>query len=186
MNLSLNKSILNTKPLKSIPRGLIYHAPKSDMYSLVDLNSKKCVGKKLAYPKSCTNSTFYNVEPNGKTFHIYSLKISEKNQGWGSYFIKFAKNESIRRNCKGRVSLVAFYPGKAPHIFYKKQGFVTKDKNLNSYLDKCIQEKYNPAYLNAVDMFIPIEKYTKTNKPKETKKASFLNKTYNFFKKIFA
>ena len=185
--LKIPNSILYTKPLKQIPKGLIYKVPTNSSYRLFSTNDGSFVGKMYAYAKDCTNSSFYDVEPNGETFHIYSFEIFDeyKRKGWGEYFAQFAKNESYKQGCKGRTSLVAYNSDKSPHVFWWKQGFVTKDKDTNRLLDSYVQNNVSPWYMPAKDMFLPIEKYMKKPKPISTEPPTFWEKVGKVLKLLF-
>lgn len=183
----LQNSILYTTPLKNIPKGLIYKGPKNNAYHLVNTETGEYVGKMYAYTRDCTNSAYYSVEPNGKTFHIYSFEIYDQLKGWGKYLADFAKKESYKQGCKGRTSLVAFNSEKSPHVFWKKQGFVTKNKKTNELLDHYIKTGVSPCYMPAEDMFLPIEKYlkkTKHPKRESQKPTTFIGKVANFLVRI--
>ena len=171
----MNSLFLNTKPLKNIPKGLIYRIPKTNVYKLADVRNCRYVGKMIAGKKAANE--FYDINPlTNNTLHIYSLEIRDKFQGWGSCMINFAKQESYNRKCGGRISLVAYNTELSPHVFYKKLGFVSKDNDMNKYLDKCISKGYNPTYLPAEKMFLPVK-----NKKEKTFALQFLE----IFSKIF-
>lgn len=184
--IKLNNSILNTKPLNKIPKGLIYKSPNSKVYYLTNTKTGECVGQMCAFAKDCTKSSFYDVEPNGTTFHIYSFEIYEehKRKGWGTYFANFAKNESFNQGCKGRTSLVAFNPDKSPHVFWWKQGFITKEPETNRLLKHYNEKHISPSYMFAKDMFLPIPQFMKKPKPKPEPPKTFWGKVVNFFREL--
>jgi len=180
----LQNTMLYAKPLKNIPKGLIYQSPKSETYYLASTETGKCVGRMYAYAKDCTNSAFYEVEPNGKTFHIYSFEIYDQRKGWGTYFANFAKKESFKQGCKGRTSLVAFNSDKSPHVFWKKQGFRAKNKGTDKLLEHYVKTGVSPWYMPAEDMYLPIEEFMKKPKPKSVQATTFWGKIMNFFKEF--
>ena len=185
------KSILSptiTPKINSFPKGLIYKVPATNSYRLAD-SKGKLVGEINLLERFCQNSSFYKSEPLGRTLHIYSLAIEEKEwgKGWGTYLLDFAKKESFKRGCKGRCSLVAHYPGRAPHIFYKKNGFITNNESTNLLLDECIEKNLRPRFFNACDMFIPIKEFLITPEEKESiRKNNFFKKCFNYLRNIFS
>ena len=107
-----------------------------------------------------TSSSFYKCDLPYKALHIGAINIFPKyrGKGYGSDFIKFAKRESYKQGCDGKVSLVAYFPGRAPHLFYYKKGFITPDKKLNDYFDNCIKTGQTFSDFSAQDMFLPLKK----------------------------
>ena len=91
------KSILLTKPIKEMPKGLIYNHKNKDIYKLISLKDKKVVGEMRAYPINNDKLYYKSEQKKDYIFHISSLDIFEKmrNQGWGKMFIDFAKKESL-------------------------------------------------------------------------------------------
>lgn len=150
--IQIQQAILTKKP-----KGLIYKHRDGVLHTLMDTSTGNYVGKMSIILRPCNNLSFYNNLQDVSTLHVYSLKIEEKNKGWGSYFIDYAKQESYRRGCNGRCSLVAHHSGRSPHLFYKKKGFVTTNEAYNNYLDECIRTGKPLYYEKAVNMFIPVK-----------------------------
>ena len=146
MESKISKISSLTPRLKQFPKGLIYKVPNRSSYRLVDSKTGNLVGKMQAFPVDGYIYSYYNLNRDEKIFRIYSLDIeeNEQNKGWGKYFIDFAKKESYRQGCEGRCNLVAYNPWKSPHIFYKKQGFITPEKGFNKTLDEYIEKKESP------------------------------------------
>lgn len=164
---STTKSILLTKPIKEMPKGLIYNHKNKDIYKLISLKDKKVVGEMRAYPIKNDKPYYKNEEKKDYIFHISSLDIFEKmrNQGWGEIFINFAKKESFNKNCKGKISLVAYNYEKSPHAFYKKHDFVTLDDKTNKILDEYVKNHWIPFHWDAMEMYLPLEKINKPTVP---------------------
>ena len=117
------KSVLLSKSIRTFPQNLIYVSPKvPDCYKMVNA-AGEFVGTMHARVKFREDSACYKEFLPCNVFHINSLEIEKKRQGYGSDFVKFAKQESFKKECGGRVSLVAFNSTKSPHIFWWKQGF---------------------------------------------------------------
>ena len=150
------------------------------------------VGYLCAFAKKRNESSFYKTELPFTTLHISSLEIFPKywGKGYGSDFIDFAKKESYKQGCAGKVSLVAFYPGRPPHLFYFKKGFITPNKKVNEAYEKHAKNGGPFYYCNAIDMFLPLKtehlisknKNSQTSSPKKTIKdkiLSFMNLFFN-------
>ncbi len=165
----INKSIL-TRTIRPLPRGLIYHHPANDVYNLIETKSGKLVGTLVAYTKKADLENFYKISEEDTVLHIDTLHIepSDREKGWGKYLINFAKNESYKKKCHGRLSLVAYNYGVSPHAFYKKLGFVTLNKRDNELLDECNQEGVKPIGWRAMDMYLDLQ--PKIISPKEKPK----------------
>ena len=156
----ITKSILLTKPIKKMPKGLIYNPKGSDLYRLVATKTGKFVGEMRAYPIFNDKSYYANYDFNDPIFYINLLDIEQNYQknGWGTYFIDFAKKECINQNCGNRVSLVAYNFENSPHAFYYKQGFVTLDERTNKILAEYVKNHWIPFHWDAMEMYLPEKK----------------------------
>lgn len=88
------------------------------------------------------------IRPNyeGSVLAIDFLEVTNKNQGFGTKVLKFAEEYSKQIGCKGFLTLKAdgsYMPEKIPHIFYRKFGFSTLEKNTDKKLDTFIKQKTN-------------------------------------------
>ena len=165
---STQKSILLTKPVK-MPKGLIYNHPKSCRYHLIETKTGRVIGNMCAFnvEGGILEDNYYKIGSNKNIFHINSLEILhwKRNQGWGKYFIDFAKRESHRQGCEGRTHVVAYNYEKPPQIFYKKQGFVAASEEVNKQLDKHIELGTRPYRWGATDMYLPLDSLEKYKVP---------------------
>ena len=177
----MNKTLL-TPRIKALPKGLIYNAPKSDSYKLIDLKKKKVVGEMIAFPEKNSIRRIYDIPEEKNVFRIYSLEInySAQRKGWGKFFINFAKKESYKTNCEGRLSLVAYNPFASPHLFYKKQGLKAKDKRIDDRLNSSLKKNQLWNGYPPCEMYLPVENNDKIVNP--IKKNSLWNKIKSFFK----
>ena len=157
-----------------LPKGLIYHTKGKDEYRLIDIAARKLVGRMTAFDIDVQYDKFYKLKPGQKIFHIFTLEIEQfcQNNGWGSYFIDFAKKESYKRNCEGRVSLVSYNYDNPPHTFYKKQGFITIDKRTNKELDYCLKCGVRSCLREDLNMYLPVDTTENTMQNSEIEKAS--------------
>ena len=156
-----------TPKIKSFPKGLIYRVPRTDFYKLIETKSGAIVGDMLAYPELNSVRNIYNVSAEKKVFKIYSLDINffQQRKGWGEYFMNFAKQESYKQGCEGRLYLVAYNPFTSPHVFYKKQGLVARDKRINERLNSCIKKRDFFSGYPACEMYLPFDNVNKYQEP---------------------
>lgn len=184
--IKIAEPFLAVRPARKLPRGLIYNAPNSDTYNLLDVKNNRFVGYMIAFPKDCTQSSLYfNVEPNAELLRVYKLKIFEKRKGWGTYLMDLAKRDAYRKGCNGRLALVAHNLEKPPHVFYKKIGLITKSPIQNRILDDYIAKGIEPRYFDALDMFVPIKAYEKKEMHITPQKLNFWEKALLFIDKMF-
>jgi hypothetical protein len=169
-----------------LPKGVIFSQPYSGLYNLISLKDKRLVGTMSAISIINDGSYYPRKTKNDKIFHIFSLNIKPQNRkkGWGEYFIKFAKNESFKCNCHGRISLVAYNYDVSPHAFYYKQGFVTLDEDTNKTLAEHVKNHWIPFHWDAMEMYLP-ENYNKNTIELTTKKENKLLAKICSFLKIF-
>ena len=117
----------------------------------------------------------------GPTLAIDFIKANEKNCGLGTEMINFAKNYSKQIGCNGYIVLRAdssFTPERVPHIFYRKQGFSTLNKETDAKMDKFIKYKSNATIK---DFVVNIMHYP----PKQDKpRFSFLEKIKKILKRL--
>lgn len=154
---AIKPSYLTKKPLP-LPRGLFYKYGKCD-YALADSYSGNLVGTMSADATSFDPNFLYKKKDEDKIFHIYTLNIlpQEQNKHWGQYFMNFAKQESFKQNCDGRISLVAYNPDAPPHLFYWKQGLRSKNNRMNRLLKKTAEGNIAPYFSDATAMYLPIK-----------------------------
>lgn len=174
--ISALNSALITPRVKPFPKGLIYKVPQNDIYHLIETRTGELVGKMVAFPITNGLKQIYDIPQESKIFRVYSLKIDplRRNEKWGSYFMQFAKNESNRLECDGRLYLVAYNSEYAPHVFYKKQGLKAVDKRMDRKLDKFIKNNENPIWLPASEMYLPLEKENERKSISSLKQNSFI------------
>ena len=161
---TIKPSYLTEKTLP-LPKGLFYKHNNCD-YTLINVSSGKLVGTMCAEAITFDPNSLYKKKENEKIFHIYTLNIlpNEQNKHWGEYFMNFAKKESFKQKCDGRLSLIAYNEKTSPHVFYWKQGLKSKDNNINRILKKCAEENSIPFFFNATAMYLPIKKEKKSIK----------------------
>ena len=81
---------------------------------------------------------------NDSVLAIDFLEVTQKNQGYGTKILEFAKEYSKQIGCNGFLTLkadVSYMHERIPHIFYRKFGFSSFDKSIDKKLDKFIQQK---------------------------------------------
>lgn len=114
----------------------------------------------------------------GKSLAIDFLKANKMKQGAGRALINFAKELSKLWGCNGYIFLKAdpsFTPNSAPHVFYRKCGFSTLEKDFDSKIDKYIKKNKNARWKDMPNklMFFP---------PKKDEKQNIFEKIMKFFR----
>ena len=82
----------------------------------------------------------------GMVLAIDFIETRNKNQGWGTRILEFAKKYSKQIGCNGFMTLKAdgsYTPKRIPHIFYRKFGFSTLESNTDKELDRFIKKGEN-------------------------------------------
>ena len=127
--------------IQELPRTLIYNKLKSSLYTMVTTQDPRIVGTMWASPRVIDKKNF---------FEIILLVIDERRKGFGSDFVNLAKNLSWEKGCDGRIFLTSdlnFFESKIPpHIFYRKQGFTSNDKEYLKKIDQFIKEGREMTY----------------------------------------
>lgn len=170
------KPIFLTRKPYPIPKGLIYRHLQNN-YSLAETKTGDLIGTMHAGATKFDPNGLYKKGDEDKIFHIYSLNIKpeKQNQGWGKYFINFAKAEGLKEGCEGRMSLVAYNEYISPHLFYWKQGFRSLDEKINKLMEFYIR-KNRSFYFDALAMYMPVNEATKQD--------SFKNKILKRMRKL--
>ena len=111
---------------------------------MVDLSIGRYIGKIKITPTELKKSKFYQNDKPIKSLYINDLWIVPffRKKNAGSDFIKFAKHLSKKNGCEGRIYTLAYNydnPGKAPHKFWRKQGFASASQKENQILDFIIE-----------------------------------------------
>lgn len=184
-------SVLLTKPIKSFPQNLIYNSQKSpDFYTMAN-EKGELVATMLASVKHKETSSVYKEFLPYKTLFIRSLNVRQPNKGYGKAFVEFAKQESYKKGCEGKVSLVAYNPSKSPHLFWYKQGFRSTKDFENDFFERSLALNLSLSYYDAIDMFLPrllpekTEHLRKSAPSLEKKPQGFREKIVNYIKKLF-
>lgn len=172
-------SLLASKPLKKIPERLCYYTVKNNLppnpvhdfmvltYNMADTKTGKFLGEMTVSPMifdARINNKIYPEEKGFfKSLQIFHIESCERSKGVGSDFIKVAKSESKRFGCEGRVNVISstMYDRKnPPHIFYKKNGFISVSEIINNKLNECIIQKKKASFkrITGIDMYLPIQK----------------------------
>ena len=169
-----------TKKINFLPKGLFYQN-NINYYTLADARTGEFIGRMKASATTYDPNNLYKKKNNDLIFHIFSFEITQEKQDkhWGTYLMNFAKGESYRQNCEGRISLVAYNKDSSPHPFYWKQGFKSKNEETNEFLKRLTEGEKTPYFLDATAMYLPEKSKIKSAKQ------SFWFKTWKQFKKIF-
>lgn len=155
------KSIMQL-PKREIPQRLIYKHSDNENYSMFDTKNGNFLGRMRAYTE--LNDFYYEEFTLTKSFFIARLNAFVKNQKVGTDFINFAQKESFKQKCHGLVSLSSGNIKRPPHVFYRKLGFDSRNREKISFVDEAIQNGTDlprEAKNWVIDMFFPIDKIKK-------------------------
>ena len=159
-------SILQTEPIKKMPEHLIYFNRKNNNYTMFSTNTGEILGKMSARPEYIYGNKIYYPELAGySSLYITSLKAEKRKQGIGREFINFARLESIRRGCEGRVHLIADNvtkePDNLPYVAYRKMGLDSQQKWAITSIDRYIKTGETLPLLikRGLAMFLPVKNY---------------------------
>lgn len=149
--------ILSTKNLTTkIPNILFYNPKYTNNFRMIDVKKTRYIGEMIAYPYELKNDKFLYI----KRLHI---KPQFKRQGYGSKFIDFAKNLSKNLGFNKKLQVTAATlehdPQTPPHVFYRKQGFGSDDRNALKNIDRHIRNNRQLDYRKtpALNMHYPAE-----------------------------
>lgn len=103
-----------------------------------------------------------------KSLYISDLHSSSQGCGIGTALLDFAQNLSRENGCGGNFHLVAsgcYAPDRVPHLFYRKYGMNTGDKQIDNKIDRFIKtgKKATRLDFDEVKMFYPPVEYPKKN-----------------------
>lgn len=125
------------KPTIKIPDILIYHVPAKNFYRMINVKEHFIVGEMISFPRK------KNLLQKELWIDALAMRINHRNQGYGKIMLDFAQNLSKKLGFKGRLGAIAATIEQTshipPHKFYRKYGFVAKDKKITKFLDECIQ-----------------------------------------------
>ena len=102
------------------------------------------------------------------SLYIDFLKSYERNKGYGTKLLNYAILLSKELGCDGNIYLNAtevLSPKSVPHIFYRKFGMNTGNKNIDKKLDKFIRKGKNATEkdFQSINMYYPPIPYQKTS-----------------------
>lgn len=147
--------------MNKLPKNLIYNPYNTDIYRMFNTRNGENIGEMIAIPSAIH-----------RTLIIHRLIIPRsvnRRQGAGTDFLNFAKKMSKSLGYKGRMLLLAsaleLDPHNPPHIFYRKFGFTTDNKDLLKKIDKCIKKGTQLDYKKTPQTFMH---YPDEEKPKQT------------------
>lgn len=166
--MKVNTEIFAASRLKKLPEYLIYNDTKKDTYTLFSTKTKKVLGSMQAYPEFIFDRrTYYPNEIGYNSLYIASIISFIKGCGVGTALINLAKKESIRRNCEGKIHLVARNitgePDNIPIIFYRKLHFNSQYiylmKNIDTFLKR--EKELSTQAMKSTPMYMPVDYYCK-------------------------
>ena len=160
------KSVLQLKPQKTLPKYLIYFDRKKDNYTLLSSSSGQILGKMNARPEYIFDKHTYYPNLRGySSLYIGSLKSEIRRHGIGRTLINFAKLESVRRGCEGRIHLIAKNVTKEqdnpPIVAYRKMGFDSQYRWAIANADRYIKTGIEQSTMSntSIPMYLPVKNY---------------------------
>ena len=116
--------------------------PNQDIFSVYDSDKSNKLGTLVCHKSELPLRPNYE----NSVLAIDFLEVTPKNKGVGTKILKFAEEYSRQTGCNGYLIVKAdgsFMPERIPHIFYRKFGFSTFNKETDKKLDKFITRKLN-------------------------------------------
>lgn len=162
----INTGHFITRKVKTLPEYLIYHNRKKDSYTLFSTKTGDILGKMQAYPDFIFDDrTYYPKERGYTSFFISNITAYTKRKGVGTALINLAKRESIRRNCEGKIHLIAKNITKdadnLPILFYRKLNFSSQYRGLMENIDAFLkgEKELSPIANKSIPMFMQVDYY---------------------------
>ncbi len=124
------------KSLNRIQGIIFYNPPKTNLYRMFDIKKSIYVGEMSVAKRKDLYIESLNVEPN------------IRRNGYGKRFLNFAVNLSNKLGLNGNLRVMAGLTANdllnPPHIFYRKYGFTSDNKEVLSKIDKFIENQIKP------------------------------------------
>lgn len=122
--------------MNKLPKYLIYNPQNTNLYRMFSTKNGKSIGEMVAIPSVLHQTLIID--------RLIIPRCANRRQGAGTDFLNFAKNLSKSFGFEKRMMLLAstlsLDPHNPPHIFYRKFGFTTDNKELLKKIDKCIKK----------------------------------------------
>ena len=168
--------------VKKLPEKIIYLNkvnnvlnPPQEEYVVFSPKDSSAIGGIMKCHKS---SFFLRPNYNGYVYAVDFIKTINRGEGYGKALLNFAKKLSEQSGCEGQIILKAtglYTPMSVPHLFYRKNGFTTLDKKIDSKMDKFIKQGMKATTKDFSDMLMF---YPDMEKKKKKKKLSGKLKKY--------
>ncbi len=146
----INGRYFSRKPAE-LPEYLIFHSKRNnkeyknyDFYNIFDIkNNGSHVGELVTQIEDIPLALagFYPEGDLKPSLKIVKLVLFKRSQGLGSKLIQFALKRSREQGLNGRVHVLSsdmYDSERPPHIFYRKNKFSSRSKNLLKIIDNCI------------------------------------------------
>lgn len=150
MNINSLDGFYTIRKPKKLPKRLIYHRKvktpleeKYDVFKMFSTQTGHELGMLATLPdvKKIELSSYYPKGDWKPSLYIMDLHSFERDKGVGTMFINFAKILSEKLGMHGRLHLISsdmYDKSRPPHIFYRKQGFTSRNvkrvKEMDEYL----------------------------------------------------
>ena len=180
----INCSYLKYPPLKpkKLPKYLIFRNIGEEagrengtrVYNAINTKTGKVCGQVTCVPESIVRD-----KQRVLSMYVDELISYKPDNGVGTTLLNFIKALSKKYGCGGRFHLCAsacYMPNRIPHVFYRKYGMTTGNKNIDNKLDKFIKKGKDATYkdFDGVIMYYPPITDLEKNKSKSIGQ-SFIN-----------
>lgn len=137
--------------VKELPEVLIYNKPRTALYNMMTTKNPRVVGFMWALPGEYKGERSFEIP-------LFAINKKDRRQGYGKQLMDFAKARSYQKGCEGRIFLTSdintMESKIPPHIFYRKQGFTSDDKEFLKKVDSFIKEGKEMTFRDSKTMIM--------------------------------
>jgi len=123
--------------VSKIPNILFYNPSNTNLYRMFDFKKAAYIGEMAV------------VKRNDLYIENLNIKPEFRRMGFGRKFLDFAVNLSKQMGLNGNLRVMAGLTtndlSNSPHIFYRKYGFTSYDKQILNKIDEHIKNHTKPA-----------------------------------------
>ena len=155
------KSALKTMPEYLFYLNKVYGDMRPPLYNYYAVSTKS--GRKAGQISLFKTNLRHRPDYSGPSLGIGFISATPMQKGVGTVMMNFAKNISKKWGCNGYICLsadVGESPNAVPHLFYRKNGFTTLNREVDRKMDKFINKGKVATYKdfrNELMLFPPPE-----------------------------
>ena len=148
MKINSINNIIFEKRKSSIAVQIVQNQDNNCKYSMIEKKTGNIVG-----------TMYTSIRKDFMFIDELHIAKESRGKGFGTKFLDFAQKLSKNLGCNGDLAVLAAPledSDFAPHIFYRKYGFTTKNKNILEFIDYCIKnglkmdKLFPPVYMNYI------------------------------------